>query len=153
MPCLIPCAIDQDPYFRLTRECAQRLKYKKPALIHAKFIPSLLGAQSKMSASAAESSIYMTDTAKEIKNKINKYAFSGGQTSVEEHREKGGNPDVDVSYQYLTFFLDDDAEVAQIAEDYRKGTLLTGELKQKTISLLQDFVKAFQDVRPLPFCS
>jgi tryptophanyl-tRNA synthetase len=38
IPCLIPCAIDQDPYFRLTRECAQRLKYKKPALIHAKFI-------------------------------------------------------------------------------------------------------------------
>jgi tryptophanyl-tRNA synthetase len=28
IPCLIPCAIDQDPYFRLTRECAQRLKYK-----------------------------------------------------------------------------------------------------------------------------
>jgi tryptophanyl-tRNA synthetase len=27
IPCLIPCAIDQDPYFRLTRECAQRLKY------------------------------------------------------------------------------------------------------------------------------
>ena len=172
IPCLIPCAIDQDPYFRLTRECAQRLKYKKPALIHAKFIPSLLGAQSKMSASAADSSIYMTDTAKEIKNKINKNAFSGGQTSVEEHREKGGDPDVDVSYQYLTFFLDDDAEVAQIAEvsswrcfvsvlqvsltsvfhslqDYRSGKLLTGELKQKTISLLQDFVKAFQEVRAL----
>ncbi|GAA5859465.1 hypothetical protein JCM8547_006837 [Rhodosporidiobolus lusitaniae] len=147
IPCLIPCAIDQDPYFRLTRECAQRLKYKKPALIHAKFIPSLLGAQSKMSASATESSIYMTDTPKEIKNKINKYAFSGGQTSVEEHREKGGNPDVDVSYQYLTFFLDDDAEVEQIAQDYRSGKLLTGELKQKTIALLQDFVKAFQERR------
>ncbi|GAA6003421.1 tryptophan--tRNA ligase WRS1 [Rhodotorula paludigena] len=147
IPCLIPCAIDQDPYFRLTRECAQRLKYKKPALIHAKFIPSLLGAQSKMSASAAETSIYMTDTAKEIKNKINKYAFSGGQTTVEEHREKGGDPDVDVSFQYLTFFLDDDAEVAQIAQDYRSGKLLTGELKQKTISLLQEFVKAFQDRR------
>ncbi|BGP50216.1 tryptophan--tRNA ligase [Rhodotorula kratochvilovae] len=147
VPCLIPCAIDQDPYFRLTREAAQRLKYKKPALIHAKFIPSLLGAQSKMSASAAESSIYMTDSAKEIKTKINKYAFSGGQTSVEEHREKGGDPDVDVSFQYLTFFLDDDAEVEQIRQDYRSGKLLTGELKQKTISLLQDFVKAFQDRR------
>lgn len=116
IPCLIPCAIDQDPYFRLTRECAQRLKYKKPALIHAKFIPSLLGAESKMSASALESSIYMTDTPKMIKDKINKYAFSGGQTTIEEHREKGGNPDVDVSYQYLTFFLDDDAEVEHIAQ-------------------------------------
>ncbi|GAA6046199.1 Tryptophan--tRNA ligase, cytoplasmic [Rhodotorula toruloides] len=147
IPALIPCAIDQDPYFRLTRECAQRLKYKKPALIHAKFIPSLLGAQSKMSASASESSIYMTDTQKEIKTKINKYAFSGGQTSIEEHRAKGGNPDVDVSYQYLTFFLDDDAEVEQIAQDYRAGKLLTGELKQKTIALLQEFVKAFQERR------
>ncbi|GAA5969567.1 hypothetical protein JCM11641_008163 [Rhodosporidiobolus odoratus] len=147
IPCLIPCAIDQDPYFRITREVAQRLKYKKPALIHAKFIPSLLGAQSKMSASAAESSIYMTDSAKEIKTKINKYAFSGGRTTVEEHRDLGGNPDVDVSFQYLTFFLDDDAEVEQIAQDYRAGKLLTGELKQKTISLLQDFVKAFQDRR------
>ncbi|BGP18464.1 hypothetical protein JCM10213_003196 [Rhodosporidiobolus nylandii] len=147
IPALIPCAIDQDPYFRITREVASRLKYKKPALIHAKFIPSLLGAQSKMSASATESSIYMTDTAKEIKTKINKYAFSGGQTSVEEHREKGGDPDVDVSYQYLTFFLDDDEEVAQIAKDYRAGKLLTGELKQKTIALLQEFVKAFQTRR------
>lgn len=127
-----------------------------------------------MSASAVESSIYMTDSAKEIKTKINKYAFSGGQTTVEEHREKGGDPDVDVSFQYLTFFLDDDAEVEQIrqvrsplcllsicraqgpadahprSQDYRSGKLLTGELKQKTISLLQDFVKAFQDVSPRP---
>lgn len=37
--CLIPCAIDQDPYFRLTRDVAPRLKYKKPALIHSKFFP------------------------------------------------------------------------------------------------------------------
>ncbi|GAA5926174.1 tryptophan--tRNA ligase WRS1 [Sporobolomyces koalae] len=147
IPCLIPCAIDQDPYFRLTRECAQRLKFKKPALIHAKFIPSLLGAQSKMSASAQESSIYMSDTQKMIKDKINKYAFSGGQTTVEEHRAKGGNPDVDVSYQYLTFFLDDDQELETIAQDYRSGKLLTGELKQKAIAMLQEFVGAFQDRR------
>lgn len=146
VPCLIPCAIDQDPYFRLTREVAPRLKYKKPALIHAKFIPSLLGAQSKMSASVDSTSIFMTDTAKQIKDKINKYAFSGGQTSIEEHREKGGDPDVDVSFQYLTFFLEDDDQLAQIAADYRSGKLLTGELKAMTIKLLQDFVKGFQEV-------
>lgn len=45
---------------------------------------------------------------------INKYAFSGGKDTVEEHREKGGNCDVDVSFQYLTFFLDDDEELEQI---------------------------------------
>uniref|UniRef100_A0A914UYR9 Tryptophan--tRNA ligase, cytoplasmic n=1 Tax=Plectus sambesii TaxID=2011161 RepID=A0A914UYR9_9BILA len=30
IPCLIPCAIDQDPYFRLSRDVAPRLKYPKP---------------------------------------------------------------------------------------------------------------------------
>ena len=69
-----------------------------------------------MSASDANSSIFLSDTPKQIKNKINKYAFSGGGTTVEEHREKGGNCDVDISYQYLTFFLEDDEKLAQIRQ-------------------------------------
>jgi len=127
IPCLIPCAIDQDPYFRVTRDCAARLKYAKPSLIHARFLDALQGPGSKMSASKDESAIFMSDTQKKIKDKINKYAFSGGQVSAEEQRAKGGNPDVDVSYQYLTFFMEDDEELAKIGEDYRAGKLLTGE--------------------------
>jgi len=72
IPCLIPCAIDQDPYFRMTRDVAPRLGYPKPALIHSTFIPALHGAQSKMSGSDITSSIYLTDTPKQIKTKINK---------------------------------------------------------------------------------
>ena len=51
LACLIPCAIDQDPYFRLTRDVAHKLVPKhhplkgKPALIHSKFFPPLQGAQ------------------------------------------------------------------------------------------------------------
>ena len=67
---------------------------------------TLQGAQTKMSASDANSSIFLTDSPKEIKTKINKYAFSGGQATVEEHKAKGGDTDVDISYQYLTFFLE-----------------------------------------------
>lgn len=145
VPCLIPCAIDQDPYFRLTRDVAHKLKYPKPTLIHSKFFPALQGPQTKMSASDVNSSIYMSDTAAQIKNKINKHGFSGGQETEEEHRRLGGNPDVDVSYQYLSFFLEDDDELKQIAEDYRAGKLLTGQLKQKAIKLLQEVVKDFQD--------
>lgn len=62
-----------------------------------------------MSASIDSSAIFMTDTANQIKNKVNKYAFSGGQETAEEQRRLGGNPDVDVSYQYLQFFMEDDA--------------------------------------------
>jgi tryptophanyl-tRNA synthetase len=70
VPCLIPCAIDQDPYFRMTRDAAPRLGYLKPALIHSTFIPALQGAQTKMSGSVAESSIYLTDSPQAIRDKV-----------------------------------------------------------------------------------
>lgn len=114
VPCLIPCAIDQDPYFRLTRDVAVKLKYPKPMLLHSKFFPALQGPQSKMSASDPNSGIFMTDTANQIKNKINKHGFSGGKETEEEHRRLGGDPDVDVSYHFLTFFLEDDEELKRI---------------------------------------
>lgn len=145
IPCLIPCAIDQDPYFRLTRDVAAKLKYPKPTLIHSKFFPALQGPQTKMSASDMNSSIYMSDTPNQIKNKINKHGFSGGRETEEEHRRLGGNPDVDVAYQYLGFFLEDDEEWAKLGEEYRAGRLLTGEMKKKCIEVLQTFVKTFQE--------
>ena len=87
------------------RDVASQLKYAKPALIHARFLDALQGPGSKMSASVESSSILVRDNPKQILTKINKYAFSGGQEIIEEHRTKGGNPNVDISYQYLRFFL------------------------------------------------
>ncbi|KAF2643679.1 tryptophanyl-tRNA synthetase [Massarina eburnea CBS 473.64] len=149
MPCLIPCAIDQDPYFRLVRENCSRMSQPspKPALIHSKFLTALQGAGGKMSASNPNSAIYMSDTEKGIKNKINKHAFSGGQETLELHREKGGNPDIDVAYQYLTYFDDDDEKLTKYAEDYRKGEMLTGDMKKACIDVMVTYVKAFQGAR------
>lgn len=45
---------------------------------------------------------------------VNKNAFSGGRATVEEHREKGGDCSVDIAYQYLTFFLEDEEKLEQI---------------------------------------
>lgn len=146
-PCLIPCAIDQDPYFRVCRDVADKLKYSKPALIHSKFFPALQGSTTKMSASDETSSIFMTDTPKQIQKKINKYAFSGGQVSIDLHRELGGNPDVDVAYQYMSFFKDDDEFLADLAAKYKTGELLSGEMKKACIEVLQEFVKNFQESR------
>lgn len=87
----------------------------------------------------------MGDTPNKIKNKINRYAFSGGGVTVEEHKANGGNPDVDVSYQYLSFFLDDDEELKQIYDSYKSGDMLTGELKKRCIEELQKVVGSFQE--------
>lgn len=144
MPCLIPCGIDQDPYFRLTRDVAARLRHPKPALLHSKFFPALQGPKTKMSSSVDMSAIFLTDTPKKIKDKINKYAFSGGGDTIEEHRAKGGNCDIDTSFQYLRYFLEDDDKLEEIRSKYSSGEMLTGELKKETISVLQNLVAEHQ---------
>ena len=47
---------------------------------------------------------------------VNKHAFSGGKDTIEEHRSLGGDVTVDIAYQYLTFFLEDDDRLQQIKE-------------------------------------
>eukprot|EP01053_Blabericola_migrator_P010213 Blabericola_migrator_1__10212@NODE_570_length_7533_cov_212_053308_g425_i0_p2_GENE_NODE_570_length_7533_cov_212_053308_g425_i0NODE_570_length_7533_cov_212_053308_g425_i0_p2_ORF_typecomplete_len405_score96_57tRNAsynt_1b/PF00579_25/4_7e67Hydrolase_3/PF08282_12/0_41_NODE_570_length_7533_cov_212_053308_g425_i0301217 len=144
MKCLIACAIDQDPYFRMTRDIAPKLGYQKPALLLSQFIPALQGSKTKMSASAATTAIYVTDTPKQIKTKVNKYAYSGGRDTAEEQRQHGADINIDVSYQYLKYFLEDDQELIKIGEDYSSGKMLTGEVKARLITILTDLMTEHQ---------
>lgn len=66
IPCLIPCGIDQDPYFRMTRDVCAKLKAPKPAGLYSKFFPSLQGFGTKMSASNPNTGIFLTDSPKQI---------------------------------------------------------------------------------------
>lgn len=149
IPCLIPAAIDQDPHWRLTRDAASKLGYYKPAQIHGIFLPGLGGMmeQGKMSSSEGRTAIFTTDSPEVVKEKINKYAFSGGRATVEEQRKLGGNPDVDVSYKWLTFFEEDDRRLKEIHDDYKSGKMLTGELKGILIEKINSFLKQHQERR------
>ena len=143
--CLIPAAVDQDPFWRLQRDVADALGKRKSAQIHSKFLPPLTGIEGKMSASKPETSIYLTDDEKTVREKIYKHAFSGGQPTIELHRKLGGNPDIDVSFQWLkTLFEEDDSKIKKIEEDYRSGKLLTGELKDILIEKLVKFLQEHQ---------
>lgn len=145
--CLIPHAVDQDPHFRLTRDILPKIGYYKPSSIQSSFLPPLTGAQGKMS-SSKEKSIFMTDSPKGVERKIKKYAFSGGQKTTIEHREKGGNPDVDVSFQYLRMFFEpDDKKLQKIYADYKSGKMLTDELKKILIEKINVFLKEHQKRR------
>lgn len=149
IPCLIPHGIDQDPHFRLTRDILPKLGHYKPASIQCSFLPPLTGTEGKMSASALpQHVIYTTDSPSEVKNKINKYAFSGGRDTLEEHRKHGGNPDIDVSYQYLRMlFEEDDKKLKKIYDDYKSGKMTTGELKKYTIDKINSFLEKHQKAR------
>ena len=149
IPCLIPLGIDQDPHFRVARDVYPKLGFYKPAIIHGKMMPGLKD-EGKMSASDPNSTIYTTDTPKEVEEKIKKHAFSGGRASLEEHRKLGGNPDVDACYKWLEMFFEpDDKKLKKIYDDYKSGKMLTSELKAYTIGKINTFLKEHQRKREL----
>ncbi|MEK6830258.1 MAG: tryptophan--tRNA ligase [Nanoarchaeota archaeon] len=150
IPTFIPVGVDQDPHIRIARDMASRykqIKFIPIASTYHLFLSSLKG-EGKMSSSDETSYIAMTDSPKEVETKIKKYAFSGGQDTLEEHRKKGGNPDKDVSFQYLKMFFEpDDKKLAKIEQDYRSGKMLTSELKEYLIKKINVFLAEHQKRR------
>ncbi len=150
-PVIVPVGIDQDPHIRLARDISKRIKdfdFVQLSSTYHFFMPGLAGG--KMSSSDSNSFIALTDSPKEVENKIKKYAFSGGQATIDEHRRKGGNPDIDVSFQYLKFFFEpDDRKLQKIHDDYKSGKMLTSELKEILIEKINSFLKEHQKKREL----
>lgn len=146
IPCLIPLGIDQDVHFRVARDVYPKLGFYKPAIFHSIFMPGLQEG-GKMSASDVMSAIYTTDTPDLVKKKINR-AFSGGKDTVEEQRKYGGNPDIDIPFQYLRIFFEpDDAKLKKIYDDYKSGRMLSGEMKQICIEKINKFLAEHQKKR------
>lgn len=148
-PTLVPIAVDQDPHVRVCRDIAAKRRYlvDKPGALLSKFLPSLLG-PGKMSSSDDAPSIFLTDDRETVFEKIRTHAYSGGQSSVEAHRKHGGNPEVDVSYQFLYYFFEEsDERMEQLACEYRDGSLLSGELKEIAAERIADFLDAHQERR------
>lgn len=117
---------DEDSHIRIGRDLAARFNLAKPAILHSIFLPGVDG--EKMSKSK-NNAIMLLDAEKDLRKKINK-ALSGGQQTVEEHRELGGDTTTDIAYFYLSkMFLGSD-ESTEIKQRYESGEILSGELKQ-----------------------
>lgn len=132
---------DEDTHIRVSRDIASRAGYNKPAILHMTFMPGIDG--TKMSKSK-NNAIFLNDDEKSLRNKANK-SYSGGQITVEEHRKKGGNPNIDISCIYLTKYFYDDKKSKKLIEDYKKGKLLSGDVKKLLGDELIKFTKTFQN--------
>ncbi len=101
----------------------------------------------KMSSSKPESTIFLDDSIEQMERKV-KRAISGGQPTVEEHRRLGGDISIDVAYQYLKFFFeDDDLALAEIRNDYESGRLLAGDLKNICIEKATEWLQNLSERR------
>ena len=64
--------------------------------------------------------------------------------------EHGANLEVDVSYQWLRFFFEDDEELERIGKEYGSGSgefWSTGAVKAKLVTILQELVGEHQERR------
>jgi tryptophanyl-tRNA synthetase len=141
-PVLIPAAIDQDPYWRITRDIAEKIGYYKPAQIHSKFIPGLTSNE-KMSSSKPETALFTIDEPEEIEKKV-KNTFTGGQPTVALQRKLGGNADICPVYWYLKYLFDSEYESTERYIDCKGGNLLCGECKGDLIKKVKPFMNDIQ---------
>jgi tryptophanyl-tRNA synthetase len=146
--CLVPYAIDQDPYFRLARDIATKMGLIKPCSIMCTFIPPLTGNTGKMSSSVGtDATLFLNDKEEVIREKVNAHSFSGGggNGTLEDHRKYGGNPDVDIAYQYLRYFEENDEVLQETHDSFKKGDLTCGSLKEmlvkKLLTILEEVKK------------
>jgi len=144
-PVLIPAAIDQDPYWRLTRDIAEKIGFYKPAQIHSKFLPSLQ-TTGKMSSSNPETALFTTDEPKIIEEKVSN-AFTGGQPTTALQKKLGGNPGICSVFSYLKFLFDTSRESNQRELRCRSGNLLCGECKHDLSNHSTTFMAMFQERR------
>jgi tryptophanyl-tRNA synthetase len=147
IPCLIPAAIDQDPYWRgIAREVAPKLGFYKPAQIHGKFLPGL-GQGGKMSASDPETAIFTTDAPEVVEKKVMS-SFTGGRATVEEQRRLGAQADICPIYHYYYYlFEENDSELARIYKDCTTGTLLCGDCKSMLAERVKEYIIRHQEKR------
>jgi tryptophanyl-tRNA synthetase len=140
VPCLIPCGIDQDPHFRLTRDIAEGLGYPKPALLHSRMVPGLLGEGTMSTSGSREDDVlFLNDPPKVVERKL-RHAFTGGRATVEEQRRLGANPEIcSVWALWRTRFAPSEPEFAEITRTCRSGELMCGDCKSRLIERVHDF--------------
>jgi tryptophanyl-tRNA synthetase len=145
-PVLIPAAIDQDPYWRITRDIAEKIGFYKPAQIHSKFLPSLDAPGGKMSSSKPGTAIFTTDDPEVIDKKVSN-AFTGGQATVALQRLYGGNALGCPVFWYLRYFFDNQKESDERFVKCISGNLLCGECKSDLARESKSFIATLKKRR------
>jgi len=148
VPSLIPCGIDQDPHFRVTRDIAEGLGYPKPSLLHSQMIPGLLGeAAMSTTGERADNALFLNDPPEVVDRKV-RNAFTGGRATVEEQRRLGATPEVcSIWALWKTRFAESEEKFQEVTAGCRSGALLCGECKGQLLERIHAFYREHHEAR------
>ena len=143
--------------FDLSREAAEELAreveldnggygFQAPSSIYHRFMTGLTGG--KMSSSIPASHISLLDDPEEGYDKV-KSATTGGRSTAEEQREKGGKADECPVYELYAYLLsgDDDEFAKEVYDECVGGERLCGGCKEQAAELMESFLEEHQEKR------
>ncbi|EFJ20611.1 hypothetical protein SELMODRAFT_418391 [Selaginella moellendorffii] len=126
---------------RFPKAAFERANLPEPAVVQLKPLPMLQGELGNAQTFNSNCQLlFLSDDPPMIEMKIRKHAFSGGGSTKEEHEKHGANLEVDVSYKYLSYFLESDSEWANIKGDYGGGKMYTGAVKERLVCLVKEML-------------
>jgi len=143
--------------FDLSREAAEDLAreveldhggygFQTPSSIYHRFMTGLTGG--KMSSSVPASHISLLDDPEDGYDKV-KAATTGGRSTAEEQRERGGEPDDCPVYELYAYLLsrDDDEFAQRVYDECANGDRLCGGCKEQAAELMAEFLEEHQEAR------
>ena len=160
-PCrtLVLDNIGGDVYVRMARNVAERFGFVKPSALYLRPVRNLTtysdpqtgGSVEVMTNRVPPGRIAYDDDPADIRRRIGR-AYTGGRGTLEEQREKGGNPDprvCSVSSLHAFFATPDPEEYAQLQSRCRSGELLCGECKASAADGLLEYMRKMRQTRSL----
>ena len=140
-PCrtLVVDGIGGDVYVRMARNVAERFGFLKPSALYLRPLRNLTTYEDPQTGGAVEvmtnrvppGRITYDDDPDDIRRRISR-AYTGGRGTLEEQREKGGNPDprvCSVSSLHAFYATPEPEAYAELQRRCRAGALLCGECK------------------------
>ena len=152
-PCrtLVVDGIGGDVYVRMARNVAERFGFLKPSALYLRPLRNLTtyedprtgGAVEVMTNRVPPGRVTYNDDPADIRRRIGR-AYTGGRGTLEEQREKGGNPDprvCSVSSLHAFYATPDPQAYAELQSQCRAGELLCGECKSLAADSLLEYLQ------------
>ena len=154
---LILDGIGGDVYVRMARNVAERFGFIKPSALYLRQLRNLTtyedprtgGAVEVMTNRVPPGRITYADDPADIRRRIGR-AYTGGRGTLEEQREKGGNPDprvCAVSSLHAFYATPEPRAYAELQSRCRAGELLCGQCKVAAADGLLEYLQRHRNRR------
>ena len=158
-PCrtLVVDGIGGDVYVRMARNVAERFGFLKPSALYLRPLRNLTTYEDPQTGGAVEvmtnrvppGRITYEDDPDDIRRRISR-AYTGGRGTLEEQREKGGNPDprvCSVSSLHAFYATPEPEAYAELQRRCRAGALLCGECKGLASESLLEYLYRYRQMK------